>query len=1196
MSSYLPRFGSAVRLTLMVLMTLVLAVAQSDRGTITGTVTDPTSAVIPGAAIHARNTAMGSEYDTVSTATGNYTLPSLIAGSYDLTVSAAGFSKYIQHGITVQVVQTLRVDVVLAVGATSESVTVTADAPLLRTENAERSYNLSTERVNALPNNNPDLRSPFGFASIMPGVTGDTTGGGGSMNIKVNGSPDTSFKVLLDGQDITATYSDASHSASQQPAVEALQEFTLQASNFAAEFGQITGGLYNFTTKSGTNGLHGSAFIFVKNEDLGAGKPYTNSGNGHLVRPSVRGNDWGGSIGGPVVIPHLYNGRNKTFFFANLERYKHVTSTDTFYTMPTTQMRNGDFSQVLTGRTLGTNPAGGSIMENMIFDPLTNQTVNGQVTRTAFPGNVIPASRFDPVALKIQAWFPAPTRSGIVNNWEQQYVSPDLRYIPSIKMDQNIGNKSKLSFYAAGYMDASRGRKDALPTPITGEQIRKHYAKTFTLHYDYTASPTLLFHAGFGFIYTIGDTTFLPGDMTFNPATELGLIGNPTVLGMPQLSGLGNTTQGGLSVQYNLGVASPGTNYEIKPTTILNASYVRGNHTYKIGAQWNKDPWINDAPFSVAQFAFSGNQTALPYLQTTSIGGANIGLPYASFLMGLVNSATVPAMSSPYYTKNSWGLYVQDTWKITRKLTLDYGLRWDYQGAPEERHYRSAMFGPTISNPTAGGLPGGTVYEGYGPGRCNCRFTDTYPYAVGPRLGIAYQFAPKMVLRAGWGISYGNTVQTGQNAAPGVGWNPLSFSSTSFGNPAATLRTGLQYNPADLFTVTLDPGIRPSPGQINSPSYYLDRSGGRPPRYNQWNIGVQREITKDIVVEAAYVGNRGVWQLSSSFWDLNVLTPQRIAAAGLNINNAADRTLLNSAINSSTAASRGFGKLPYAGFPATLTVAQSLRPYPQFGSILDQWAPLGKTWYDGLQATATKRTSHGLDATAAFTWSKTLDSGAESFNGGGVVNDQFNRQNQKALSSAYQPFVFVVSFNYRVPKLGPNRWVRAVTGNWTLSGVGSYASGNLIPVPTAQNNLSSLLFRGTLSNRVPGQPLYLTDMNGPIDPNKVFALNPKAWSDPAAGQWGFSAPYYNDYRYRRRPSESAGIGRIFPIWEKMRLEIRGEFFNVFNRLQVPNPSAGNALATQVYNAQGVPSSGFGYMNGTSGSGQRSGQIMARFQF
>jgi hypothetical protein len=763
-------------------------------------------------------------------------------------------------------------------------------------------------------------------------------------------------------------------------------------------------------------------------------------------------------------------------------------------------------------------------------------------------------------------------------------------------MDQNFGYKSKLSFYVASYMYASDARLDDLPAPLSGEQIRNHHSKTYQLHYDYTASPTLVFHAGFGFIYTIGATTNTSGTMNYNPATELGLIGNYTTLGMPELIGLGNTTQGGLSVQYNLGMQGVGVNYNIKPSTVLSASYVRGNHTYKIGGQWRKDPWINQVAISVAQYSFSGGQTALPYLQTTSIGGANIGLPYASFLLGLVNSATVPAESAPFYDKGSVGLYVQDTWKITHKLTLDYGLRWDYQQAPEERNYRSAMFGPTVPNPTAGGLLGGTVYEGYGTGRCNCRFTDTYPFAVGPRLGIAYQFAPKMVLRAGWAVEYGPTVDTGQNAAPGVGWNPINFSSASFGNPAATLRTGLQYNPADMFTVSLDPGIYPSPGQINSPAYYLDRNAGRPPRFNQWNIAVQREISKDIVVDAAYAGNRGIWLVSSSAWDLNALTPQRIASFGLNMNNAADLALLTSAMNSSLAASRGFNKLPYAGFPATLTVAQSLRPYPQFGSIMDQWAPLGKTWYDALQMKATKRTSHGLNVSAAFTWSKTLDNGAETLTGGGVVNDQFNRQNQKALSSADQPFVFAVSFNYRSPKLGPNRYVRAVTGDWTLSGVGSYASGNLIPVPTAQNNLSSELFRGTLFNRVPGQPLFLTNPDGPIDPNKAFLLNPKAWSDPGPGQWGYAAPYYSDYRYRRSPNEQAAIGRLFPIWEKMTLEIRAEFFNVFNRLMVPNPSASNALATQVVNAAGVPQSGFGYMNGTSGGGQRSGQLVARFQF
>jgi len=356
MSSCLPHRSSVVRLLFLVLMTVFLALAQSDRGTITGTVTDPTGSVVPNAAVHARNSATGTEYDTVATATGNYSLVSLLAGTYDLTVTAPGFSKYIQHGITVEVVQVLRVDIVLQIGSATESVTVNADAPLLRTENAELNHNLSTDRVDAMPNTTTNVRDPFGFSSIMPGVVGGTTAPAGSANIKVNGSPATSYRVLLDGQDITNANEDPSHTLEQQPAVEALQEFTLQASNFSAEFGQITGGLYNFTTKSGTNGLHGTAFVFVRNEDLGAGKPYSNSGNGHLLRPTVRGRNYGGAIGGPVVIPHLYNGRNKTFFFANLELYRNYSGTDTYVTMPTVPMKNGDFSQALTGRTLGTNP------------------------------------------------------------------------------------------------------------------------------------------------------------------------------------------------------------------------------------------------------------------------------------------------------------------------------------------------------------------------------------------------------------------------------------------------------------------------------------------------------------------------------------------------------------------------------------------------------------------------------------------------------------------------------------------------------------------------------------------------------------------------------------------------------------------------------------------------------------------------
>jgi len=1058
------------------------------------------------------------------------------------------------------------------------------------------SHNLSTERVDAMPNTTTNVRDPLGFSMIMPGVVGGTTAPAGSANIKVNGSPATSFRVLLDGQDITNSNQDPSHTLEQQPAVEALQEFTLQSSNFSAEFGQITGGLYNFATKSGTNGLHGVAFVFNRNEDLNAGKPYSSSGpGGHLLRPKTRARNYGGAIGGPVIIPKLYDGRNKTFFFANLELYRNTTGTDTYTTMPTALMKSGDFSQALTARApLGTNPAGGSINENMIFDPTTEQTINGQLTRSPFPNNIIPSPRLSPIAQKIQAWLHDPTRAGISNNWRQQFLNPERRHIPSVKIDQNFGARSKLSFYASNFLYYAAARRDGLPAPITSERNRKIYADTYQLHYDYTVTPTMILHAGFGYVRSVHNDNYLPDSLAFQPST-IGMVGSYTS-GFPTIASIGNATQGGFSTSYGMGVGAPVVNYQNKPTAVLSLGYVHGNHTYKAGVQWRKDPAINKNSIAAPTYAFTGNETALPYLQTTNMGGANIGLPYASFLLGLVDSASIPPTQDPGYTKASMAVYVQDTWKVTRRLTVDYGIRWDYQQAPEETTGRSSMFGPTVANPTAGGLAGGTIFEGNGAGRCNCKFTTTYPYAVGPRIGVAYQLSNKMVVRAGWGISYGSTADGAGPGAVGVGWNSLSFTTTSFGQPATTLSKGLVYNLADVFAVNYSPGIRPQVGQINNPPQYMDRNGGKPPRINQWNIAVQRQVSENISVEAAYVGNHGVWLQSSSFWDLNALTPDRIAQFGLNINTAADRSLLTSTLSSATATARGFNKLPYTGFPATLTVAQSLRPYPQFGSLVELWAPLGDTWYDALQMKATKRTSFGLSVTVAYTRSKTLNVEAENWNGGGVINDQFNRRNLKALSVSDLPNVFVISYNYVTPKLGSNRILRTALGGWTLSGVMNYQSGGLLAVPGAQNNLSTLLFRSTLSNRMPGVPLFLTDPNGHVDPNKQFLLNPAAWSDPAAGQWGYSAPYYSDYRSRRMPNESGSLGRIFHIWEKTNIEIRGEWFNIFNRIGVPGASASNALATQAVNAAGVPTSGFGYMNSASPGGSRNGQIVARLQF
>ncbi len=281
------------------------------------------------------------------------------------------------------------------------------------------------------------------------------------------------------------------------------------------------------------------------------------------------------------------------------------------------------------------------------------------------------------------------------------------------------------------------------------------------------------------------------------------------------------------------------------------------------------------------------------------------------------------------------------------------------------------------------------------------------------------------------------------------------------------------------------------------------------------------------------------------------------------------------------------------------TLAQALRPFPQFGNITTQWAPDGNSWYDALQVKATKRYSKGLEVTSSFTWQKELTLGAEVQDGtSGPINDALNRANQKHISMYSQPLVFVTAFNYEVPAFGTNAWTKHLVGGWTLNGILRYSSGLPIQVPASNNNLNSVLFQSTFQNRVSGQSLFTKDLNcGCIDPNKDFVLNPAAWQDPSAGQWGTSSAFYNDYRYARRPDEQLTIGRAFHVHERYVFRIRAEFFNVFNRTYLTNPTATNAQQPQAVNSQGVPTGGFGYISaGTLANPSRTGQIVARFEW
>jgi hypothetical protein len=450
-------------------------------------------------------------------------------------------------------------------------------------------------------------------------------------------------------------------------------------------------------------------------------------------------------------------------------------------------------------------------------------------------------------------------------------------------------------------------------------------------------------------------------------------------------------------------------------------------------------------------------------------------------------------------------------------------------------------------------------------------------------------------------VSYFKTDNNNLGFSAGSQYN---FQTASYGSPAFLMKDGVPYK---ITFPNFDPGQYLFPGVLGSAPQEQDRNAGRPARQIQWSVGIQREIAQNLLVEAAYVGNRGAWWNAAGLLCTNCIEEQTLAHFGLNLNNSADRTLLASPISSAQAASRGFNA-PYPGFPASATVAQSLRPFPQYGNITNwHWVPLGDTWYESLQLKVTKRFSHGLEFGSNFTWAKQLTLGVEDDfgrGGGVIINNAFNRPNQKALSVFDQPFQFVFSGSYTTPrwsggnKLTGNKALSWIARDWQIGTLLRYGSGTPIPTPTSTNSLATYLYQSTLFSRVPGVPMFTQDLNCHcFDPNRTFVLNPAAWSNPAPGQWGTAAAYYSDFRYERRPVENLSLGRVFRIKERASLQIRAEFTNIFNRTEFNNPTVTNPLATQTTSGTGQTTAGYGYINnGTTFSAPRQGQLIARFQF
>jgi hypothetical protein len=839
---------------------------------------------------------------------------------------------------------------------------------------------------------------------------------------------------------------------------------------------------------------------------------------------------------------------------------------------------------------------------------------------------------------------PAANTPGLFNYTAPAYSNFRHTTIPSIKIDHSLSSKTKLAVYYSATKTFSP-QTNGFPQPYTALQPQNPLAQTTRINLDTTLSPTLLLHIGAGYLHTSNPQTaptydqkaLFPQGVPFTASNFF-----PYMAGMYSTNGGGWTGGAGFPAS-NTGVAfslTPEAN-DYKPTFNTNLTWVKGNHTYKLGATalFEGIQSLNESRAD-GQYGWAAQQTSDPWQNGQPFANvASSGFGYASFFLGTANTVSTAAPADVRLGMHSYGIYLQDSWKVTRKLTFDYGLRWDYASLWKEQYGRMQSAAFDKPNSLIGGRIGTVEYEA----TCHCTFATAYPLAFGPHLGVAYQITPKTVFRAGGAISYAATSdQAGLNSSAG---DFYSIPAAAYGAAAGLLKNGDPYGPGNpagnpvvhwpnfnpQFPLPAAPGVIPPA----SPFVSIAPNTGRLPRTFQWSIGFQRELTSNLVVDASYVGNRGAWWAAPllSGLNYNALTPEKLLSYGLNVQNPADTTLLNTQINSPNVIAR-FPYLAnpnnvYPGFPATQTLLQALRPYPQWNGIPPFLGPpMGNTWYDSLQVKLSKRFSHGLSGQVAYTWQKELTNGTNSNTSyvtpsPPLINDVFNKALDKQISGFSQPQVLVIAFSYTTPKLEANgsagKALSWLLRDWTYSGVLRYQSGQLLQSPFSANNLLSNMARGpgnnpalwgggyTFMNRVGGQPLFLVNPNSNVDPTQQLALNPKAWVEPAYGTFGASAPYFNDFRWQRQPSESMAFGRIFRIKERAQFQIRAEFQNIFNRLFYSAPADGApfgfpftsvASPTVHGNPGGTLSSGFGYVNWVGGAGAltRSGQIVARFTF
>lgn len=1130
-----PRRLLSLSMSVIALMTLPVA-AQQDRGSIIGRVTDPTGAVVPGATITVTSEDTGLRIPTTTNEAGNYAVRSLGFGNYELSCESRGFRKYLRKGTKLEIGQTLTIDITLELGAVDQTVEVTGAAPLIESSTSDLGTVVDSKQVQDLPLSvNGNMRNPESFVFLAPGVTGDTG------NTQINGSQDRAKEVLVDGA--MSTGPESGGTMFTYPPVEAIGEFKLESANFTAEYGRSGGGFEIFTTKSGTNQFHGSVFEYLRNDKLDA--------RGFIAptTPINRQNEFGAALGGPVILPK-YNGRNRTFFHFVYDGFRYrAGATNQLLTLPTAAQRAGDFS--------GLVKAGVPLQ---IYDPASTRPDGaGGFTRDPFPNARIPQNRFSSVSAAMLPLLPAANTNAATQNYTATGAASFDRNVYTIKGDHAFSDRSRISIFAY-FNNQNSSAAELIAGAMSPALAEQRPSRWYRFNHDLQVTATTLnnFRAG----YTREPQIWARVTSDQGLLQQVGLTGvNPPGDILPRVQ-FADTYQNWSDETKNKGMQANNT-LQFADTLSL----FRGNHSFKFGVdmRWQQTNGADSAN-QQGLFSFNPNETALP----TAAGRASTGNAFASFLLGAVDNASynglfvVPGIRYQYKA-----FFAQDDWKVSRKLTLNLGLRWDLFTPREEHNTNISGFDPAIPNPAAGSLPGAIRFLGEGPGRDNSRksFANTDYRAFGPRIGFAYQITQTTVLRGGYGISYAQGNATaglrasqqfiyGFNAAP-------SYATTDAGiTPAFNWDSGFPTTwPKPPF---IDPTV-----QNGSNVNMIGQDDGRTPYFQNFTFNVQQALGARTSIEGAYVGVKGT-RLGNGLFSINQVDPQYLSLGAT----------LTQNINSTAAQSAGI-RAPYPGFNGS--VAQALRPYPQYLNIANNSNPNGNSTYHALQMKFTRRLSQGLSVLGAYTWAKTITDGNIMAGGGPSGQDFYNRRLEKAISTNDVPQIFVVAYTYELPFGKGKKFLNSggvaamILSGWQVNGIQQYQTGK--PVALTVNNTLPI-FNGVLRpNVVPGAPKTLDHPNPLGDP----WFNRAAFQIPASYQFGNAARSYTDMRADNFANESFGVMRRIPLTESVALTLRGEFFNMFNRV-VFGPPVSNLSAAN-----------FGYVTSQSNS-PRQGLVSVRIDF